>query len=161
MNRHAVTVLILAVLLLTFSPACVLAAEQEPGGGVLDWLVGLVVPSEVFFETEYEKLDKKLSDKLPFRTYIDTVGRLKEISAVLDGDASALDISFEYEGEQQRIDIGSVLAPHLPKFRAIVTGLYVLFIAFYNYRQVMHLIRGTNYSNMENKYNQFEADMLR
>lgn len=125
------------------------STELEKEESFIDSIIHIVVPSEDFFKEEFKKLDTKLKEKLPFQTYIETIGRFKEVSAALDGDATALNIEFDYEGEQVKIEIGSYISPYLQQIRMIITGIYVLFIAHYNYRQIMHLIRGTNYSGMK------------
>jgi hypothetical protein len=110
-----------------------------------DWLIHLVIPRDGYFEDELNKLDEKFREKIPFDTYVTTIGRLKEVSGAFDGNAEILDVEYEYMGQTNKLNISGLIAPHLPLFRDIVTGLYMIFIAHYNYRQIMHLIRGTTY----------------
>jgi len=111
---------------------------------ILDFIIHIFIPREDFFEYQFDRLDGRLRDKLPFQTYIDTIGRLREVSEALDGDYTVFDITYELQGQQFQLDIGRHIAPHLPQIRTLITGLYIIFIAYYNYRQVMFMIRGRN-----------------
>lgn len=131
------------------APASESEASTELEESLIDSIIHIVVPRDDFFKEEFSKLDEKLKNKLPFKTYIETIGRLKEVSNKYDGNASALNLEFEYMGENVKFEIGSYISPYLPQIRMIITGMYVIFIAYYNYRQIMHLIRGTNYGGMK------------
>ena len=113
-----------------------------------NFFLSLFVPSENFFQTQFNQLETQLQARLPFQTFIDAIGRLREVSGRYDGDASVLNIDAAYNGRRIQVDIGNRILPHLRDIRAIVTGLYVIFLAYYNYRQIMFLIRGTNYQSM-------------
>lgn len=146
----------LLTLILMFMLAIPVYASEgsEPSGGnglfpalddVKDFLIHIVIPRDGFFEEQYEKIDGELKGKLPFKTYTDTIGRLQDIAE----NKNAAVLKFEYFGKNIELDMGEFIKPFADKFKPIITGLYVLFIAFYNYRQIMHLIRGVNYSNIQ------------
>ena len=139
-----------------------LAFSQQPGGNgngdngsnwpsfdsILDFIIHIFIPREDFWEYHFDRLDGRLREKLPFQTYIDTVGRLSEVVNALEGSYySVFDITYELEGREFQLDIGRHIAPHLHPLRMLVTGFYVLFLAYYNYRQIMFLIRGRNYES--------------
>ena len=113
---------------------------------VWEWIVWIFVPRQEFFQYHFDLLDGRLMDKLPFQTYIETIGRLREVSGALDGDASMFDITYELSGQQFQLDIGRHIAPHLYRVRTLITGLYVILLVYYNYRQIMFLIRGTTFN---------------
>ena len=131
---------------------------NEPGNGdgdfnfpsleeIIDFIVHIFIPRESFWQDHFDRLDGRLREKLPFQTYIDTIGRLREVSGRLDNDPSIFDITYELNGQEFQLDIGRHIGPHLHNLRILVTGFYVLLLAYYNYRQVMFLIRGRNYQS--------------
>ena len=114
---------------------------------ISNFIMGIFVPREDFWEYHFDRLDGRLREKLPFQTYIETIGRLREVSGALDGDASVFDITYVLNGQEFHIDIGRHIAPYLQQVRTLVTGVYVILLAYYNYRQVVFLIRGRNYQS--------------
>ena len=114
-----------------------------------NWIKDLFVPSEDFFQGQFNQLDERLQVRLPFQTYIDTIGRLRGVSSALDNTAYMFDIEFTLQGQQIQLEVGAGLLPHLRRVRPVVTGLYLIFLAYYNYRQIMFLIRGTNYHGVK------------
>lgn len=114
---------------------------------ILDFIIHIFIPREDFWEYQFDRLDGRLREKLPFQTYIDTIGRLREVSDRLDGAYSVFDITYEINDREFQLDIGRHIAPFLVNIRTLVTGLYVILLAYYNYRQVMFLIRGQNYQS--------------
>ena len=107
---------------------------------------GLLIPSEEFWQYNTNKIEGRFREKLPFQTYLDTIGRLRDVSGALDGDASILDFTYEIGGQEFQLDIARHIAPHIYTIRTVITGLYIIFIVSYNYRQVMFLIRGKNFN---------------
>ena len=138
MQPRLILLLITALLFLVSA-----APAEDEETSITDWLIHLIVPSDEFFQNRFDELDERLRDKLPFQTYINTLGRLKYVSNALDGNSSVLDFEFDYMGTPINIELGRFIDPFLPRVRSIITGLYILFIAVYNYRQIMFLIRGT------------------
>ena len=118
---------------------------------VLDVILNIFIPREEFWEYHFDRLDGRLRDKLPFQTYLDTIGRLRDVSGALDGDFSMFDFTYEWSGEMHQLDIGQRIAPHLYRVRIVVTGLYIILLVYYNYRQVMFLIRGTTFNQGSNR----------
>ncbi|GHV42089.1 hypothetical protein FACS189490_10290 [Clostridia bacterium] len=49
-----------------------------------DGLVHLIVPRDEFFQEEYDKLDEKLKEKLPYMVYVDTIGKFKDTASYYD-----------------------------------------------------------------------------
>ena len=119
--------------------------DNDIFSGILDFVIHIFIPREDFWEHSFDRLDGRLNEKLPFQTYIDTIGRLKEVSDRLDGDPTALDITYDLNGNQYQLDIGRHLSQFIEYLRILITGVYIILIAYYNYRQIMFLIRGTNY----------------
>jgi hypothetical protein len=113
---------------------------------ILDFILHIFIPREDFWEYHFNRLDGRLREKLPFQTYLDTIGRLREVSGALDGDASVLDLTYEINDQQFQLDISRFIAPHLYTARTLITGLYVILLVYYNYRQIMFLIRGTTFN---------------
>ena len=124
-------------------------AENEPFWERLgNFFLNLFVPGEDFFQNHFNDIEARLQTRLPFQSFITTIARLGDVSGHMDDDYSVFDISFEFNGQPMRFDIGRHIAPYLRHVRTMVTGLYVIFLAYYNYRQIMFLIRGTNYQSM-------------
>ena len=144
---NAITTAMITILITLPVYASEPAAEPTEGTTleeIGEWLIHIVIPREEYFAEKLDQLNNKLQEKLPYQIYTQTIGRLREITA----KENAATIRFDYMGAQQEIDISGVIKPFKEKFQGIITGLYVLFFAYYNYRQIMHLIRGTNYANM-------------
>lgn len=122
---------------------------QENGilSDIIDYIIHVFIPREDFWEYHFNRLDGRLRDKLPFQTYIDTIGRLKEVSNRLDGDYSMLDLTYELDGQEFQLDIARHISPFLQPIRLLVTGLYAILLAYYNYRQIMFMVRGRNYQS--------------
>jgi len=145
--------LITVVVVATLFPTSVLAGYNNGSSRseILDFIIHIFVPREEFWEYQFDRLDGRLREKLPFQTYIDTIGRLRDVSGTLDGDASIFDITYEIDGQQFQLDIGRHIEPHLYNLRMLVAGLYTILLVYYNYRQIMFLIRGTTFNQGSNR----------
>lgn len=119
--------------------------------GVFDFIKGIIIPGDDFFSNEFNNLNEKLQSKLPSSIYIDTIGRFKDVQDAFSEESSPIDNELVYEGTPINVNVKSLIIPFIDKFRPIITGLYVFYLAFYNYRQILFLIRGTNYKNMHVK----------
>jgi hypothetical protein len=115
---------------------------------LLNFFISIFVPRTNYFQIEIDILEDRLHRRLPFQTFIEAIARLQAVSGAMDGDATVFDVDFNYGGERIRVDMGSRMLPHLQQARTLITGLYVILLAYYNYRQIYFLIRGTNYQSM-------------
>ena len=126
-----------------------IADEPEPEPGLLDILKDIIIPRDDFIEKQLLILQDQILAKLPFGEYISVLNTLNDISDEHDGDTSVYDIDIDLNGVTSTIPIGTYLEPFLPTIRSLVTGLYTIFFVYYNYRQIMFFIRGTNYQSMQ------------
>lgn len=110
----------------------------------------LFVPDYDAFALETQNIHDEFSAKLPFHAIIELLKQMEEgISDEHDGDASGIVFDVAYGDVTHQVDLSSYFTPFIKAFRPIIYGLYCLFIAYYNYRQIMFLVRGRNYGNMK------------
>jgi hypothetical protein len=132
----------------------------EPDGGGLfssigdlgNWLIHLVIPRDEFFQNEFGKLDVKLKDKLPYQIYIDTIGTLSDVSDATAGSISILDQEVVYAGETVPLEFGTQTEKVLNMgglsfdwIRGVIRGVFVIALAYYNYRQILFAVRRTTF----------------
>ena len=115
---------------------------------LLSFFINIFVPRTNFFQNEINILENRLHQRLPFQTLIEAIAQLQTVSGAMDGDADVLNVNFQYEGSNIQVDMGSRIKPYLQQARTLITGMYVILLAYYNYRQIYFLIRGTNYQSM-------------
>ena len=111
------------------------------------WLTRLFMPKDGFIMYHFTNLNKQFKSKLPFQSFINTLNSLRYVSGAMDGDITVFDLEHVINGEQIYINISQHIAPHIHTIRTIVTGLYVILLVYYNYRQIMFLIRGTTFNH--------------
>lgn len=111
-------------------------------GSIGDFIKGLVVPGEDYWNNKYNVLNEKLKSKLPYSVYIDVIRGLSDIASDSEG---FVDMEYEFSGTSVVIPL-SIVNPFISTYRLIIKGFFGLMLAYYNYRQVMFLIRGTTYS---------------
>jgi hypothetical protein len=124
----------------------------------LDFLIGLIVPSESFWEEWFDHLAARLSERLPYQTYINTIGLLRNVGSPhvpfdisIESD-SITPIAMNANGLIDTSNAQSVVSgmfnlmrPFLDPIRTLLYGLYFLLLAYYNYKQIYFLIRGTSF----------------
>jgi len=118
---------------------------------LLDGLVGLFVPSEDFWEYHFDRISTEMMEKFPYYRYIQLIENLLDVSDSHDGLFAIPDMPDGVHGLYARLhllDMMRRISPYLSPFRVLITGMYAIFIAHYNYRQFYFMIRGTTYAGI-------------
>lgn len=124
-----------------------------------DLLIWLFVPSDDFWNGEYEKLKSTLEAKLPYEKYVSVIASLDSAVAAssrgsisgFDSNGSGFeDFTFTVMGATVVLPWSKYINDYLPALRSLIRGFFYLLLAYYNYRQIMFLIRGTTYSSIGN-----------
>ncbi|MCL2188083.1 MAG: hypothetical protein FWC16_03415 [Defluviitaleaceae bacterium] len=123
--------------------------------GMTTMFQNLFVPSETFFQDNFDELQDELRERLPYQIYIDTFGQLRNMQTALDmsattralpithATANATNLSLD-NPEQYISMVTNLIRPHLNAIRNVVGALYGILLALFNYRQLLWLIRGTS-----------------
>lgn len=114
---------------------------------LLDYILGLVIPSDDFWSEHYDILNAKLQDRLPYDVYLDTIDSLKLLASSNDAANVQLeDFTFSVVGVEVVLPWSSSIEVFADTIRPWIRGFFMLLLAYYNYRQILFLIRGTTYS---------------
>jgi len=113
---------------------------------VLDWIVNNFVPNEEFFQSHFNNLYESFREKLPFQSQLEMIEEVTNVSGYHDGNFTVLDITYSVSGQPFQIALSNYIGPYLEMVRNFVTGWYVILLIYYNYRQIMFLIRGSNFN---------------
>ena len=129
--------------------------EEYPTGiwrEIWDFLIHIIIPREGYFQNEYEKMNALLRKKLPYQVYIDTIERLNTVEDYFAEPEIGLPEHWEDENNGIVIFLGVIThygEPIAVYFRPVIYGFYIFLLAVFNYRQIMFLLRGVNYSGIQ------------
>jgi hypothetical protein len=121
---------------------------DEPSSGIFDqlsdFLLHLIVPEETYFTDKFDELKDTLSLKFPYATYIEVIDRLKLIVDE-EPDLSFYDQHTSIDGIVYDFKFSHWIGGYVPTIRSLIAGIMYLLLAYYNYRQIIYFIRGSNY----------------
>jgi hypothetical protein len=115
-------------------------------GVVADFIVGLIVPDEDYWSGKFDMLKSTLYERIPYSRYLEIVSKLSAISAD-DVQLSYFDSYADTEGVEYDFQLSRWLGGYVPYVRGLITFVVVVFMAYYNIRQILYLIRGSEYGS--------------
>ena len=136
-------------------------SSSTTGNWLGDLLLSPFVPRDGFLEEKFEETKALLDQKVGVSAYIDIISELGTaaedlaettstgaLAGVIGGTGG---LSFHFLGVKasvDSIDIEGVIEPYRETIKAFSGGIVVLMLAYFNYRQIMYMIRGTTYSSI-------------
>lgn len=108
--------------------------------GLKDLAISLFVPSDTFFNDQFNKIKLPLIDKLGYQQYIDV---FKDFNS-----DTLQDITITIKGQTVVIVKLSIFEKFRNLCNSAVYGLMFFGLAYYNYSQIYRLIRGNSYGKM-------------
>jgi len=123
-----------------------------------DLFLFLFVPGEDFFQSNFDTLSDRLRERLPYQTYLDTFGQLRNIQIALSEPITPAEMNYasitplatpdatnwDLNNHQQYIStITTIIRPFLTSARTVVGGLYVILFSLWNVKQMLWLLRGS------------------
>jgi hypothetical protein len=121
---------------------------QSIPGAIADAIAALFVPENGFITGRIDGIREEVTEKLPFQTLIDQIRELLNVVAYAASEEPQNEVPLIYNTNQTVAFFVNYINPHLGAVRIIVIGLYAIFMYYFNYRQLLFLIRGTSKSNI-------------
>ncbi|MDR1617370.1 MAG: hypothetical protein LBR98_10320 [Syntrophomonadaceae bacterium] len=115
-------------------------------GVVTDFIVGLIVPDESYWSGKFDMLKATLYERIPYSYYLEIISKLSLIDAA-DVQLLNFDKYADVNGVEYDFQFSRWLGGYVPYVRGIITFIVVVFMAYYNIRQILYLIRGSGYES--------------
>ena len=146
-------------------PPIELPDPTDPDNPIIAFLIGLIVPSETFWLSQFNQLSHLLETRLPYQQHLTIIERLQGVSSTHDGDLSFFDFDVPIPnilpgsgsgsnsgfGSNSRpgsvsVSLGHLISPVMTQIRAVITGITLIALARYNYKQILFLVRGKSFN---------------
>ncbi len=101
-----------------------------------EFLIGLVVPEDDYFTNEFTEIKNLIEEKT--HTDLDFINSLNLESQSLEP------ITYEYNGQTHTFTTFSFVTENITYIRNAISFVLWFFLALYNYRQLLYLIRGSS-----------------
>jgi hypothetical protein len=121
----------------------------------------IFIPPDDFFQNNFNKMRDELNFKLPFQGFIAQIEQLSHMPPP-PGRYELLPVGDDFFPAPPMTEIklldteGTInyfldfIRPHLDPARILISGLYGIFLVYFNIRQMLFLLRGTTFNGMAN-----------
>jgi len=121
----------------------------------------LFIPPEDFLQNNFNNMRTELNFKLPFQGFIAQIEQLSHMPPP-PGRYELLPVGDDFFPAPPTTEIklldteGTInyfldfIRPHLDPARILISGLYGIFLVYFNIRQMLFLLRGTTFNGMAN-----------